>query len=178
MITRSTEGVTDVTTDIADTIIGWGMASAIVALLLVALAFAASIAIAKKAGYSGWWGAIFVLAWPIAWLFLAIFAILKWPALKERDEALAVLRENNLTIPRHDRKAVREERRAREAEAQAQRDVEKAQAARVKAEAERAKLEARAATPKSGVAAAEQVPASADAPVAATDSAPPDEGTS
>jgi hypothetical protein len=139
----------DYLTDTADQIAAWGVGSLIVAILLVVLAFAASIAIAKKAGYSGWWGAIFVLAWPIGWLFLAIFAVLKWPVVKERNEALAVLRENNLTIPRHDRRAVREQKKVLAAEAEAQRNVEKAQAARVKAEAERSKFEAQAAaTPK------------------------------
>lgn len=141
----ATEGITDVTTSVAERIISWGLASIIVGALLLALMFVASIAIAKKAGYSGWWGAIFVLAWPIGWLFLGIFAILKWPALKERDEAFAVLREHDLTIPMQDRRAIREEKRRLAAEQQAQRDLEKAQAARLKAEAERAKLAARGA---------------------------------
>jgi hypothetical protein len=142
---------TNAITDAGETVLGWGFWTIIVAVLLIALAFAASIAVAKKAGYSGWWGAIFVLAWPFAWLFIAVFAVLKWPVLKERDEALAVLRENNLTIPRHDRRAVREQKKVVAAEAEAQRNVEKAQAARVKAEAERSKFEAQAAAaPKGG----------------------------
>jgi hypothetical protein len=147
-------------TDTVDWIVAWGIGSLVVAVLLIVLAFAASIAIAKKAGYSGWWGAIFVLAWPIAWLLLAIFAVLKWPVVKERDEALAVLRENNLTIPRHDRRAVREQKKVLAAEAEAQRNVEKAQAARIKAEAERTKFETRAAaTPKKD---AKAIPADAE----------------
>lgn len=140
----------DYLTETADQIAAWGIGSLIVVVLLIVLAFAASIAVAKKAGYSGWWGAIFVLAWPVGWLFLAIFAVLKWPVVKERDEALAVLRENNLTIPRHDRRAVREQKKVLAAEAEAQRNVEKAQAARIKAEAERNKFEAQAAAAPKG----------------------------
>lgn len=178
MIGRTTDGITDVTTSIADRIISWGLASLIVSILLVALLFVASIAIAKKAGYSGWWGAIFVLAWPFAWLFLGIFAVLKWPALKERDEAFAVLRENNLTTPSHDRKAVREERRKREAEEQAERDVEKAKAARLKAEAEQSKLQARTSTPQKGVAAQPGADSAAPATDRAADAAGSADGAS
>jgi hypothetical protein len=141
---------TNAITEAGDTILGWGFWTVIVAVLLIALAFVASIAVAKKAGYSGWWGAIFVLAWPFAWFFIAIFAVLKWPVVKERDEALAVLRENNLTIPRHDRRAVREQKKVLAAETEAQRNVEKAQAARVKAESERSKFESQAAASPKG----------------------------
>ena len=96
--------------DINDTIYSWGVGFWVVVIGLSLLVLVASIAIAKKAGYSGWWGALFALVWPISWLLFGLFAVFKWPILKERDEALRVLKENNLVTPsqlRHAEKAAK-----------------------------------------------------------------------
>ena len=62
------------------------------------IALVAAILIARKAGYSHWLGVIAV-AVPLAGLvFILIFAFVKWPALKQRDEALALLKKNGLSL--------------------------------------------------------------------------------
>jgi len=96
--------------DVNDTIYSWGVGFWVVVIGLSLLVLVASIAIAKKAGYSGWWGALFALVWPISWLLFGLFAVFKWPILKERDEALRVLKEHNLVTPsqlRHAEKAAK-----------------------------------------------------------------------
>ncbi len=67
-------------------------------ILYVLIALVSAILIARKAGYSQWLGVIAV-AVPIAGpVFILIFAFVKWPALKERDAALALLKKNGLSI--------------------------------------------------------------------------------
>jgi|GEM_PF-974593 len=128
---------------------------ALIALAIVSLVVA--IVIAKKAGYSGWWGAIAVLFPPAGLVLVLLLALFKWPALKERDEALGVLASHEMTLPSHERKAIKEAERKRAIEDAARKRMEKAQAEREKADAERerfAAAEAKRATDASVVAAA------------------------
>lgn len=99
-----------------------------------------AIVITKKAGYSGWWGALAVLVPPLGVLLVLLFAFLKWPALKQRDEALGILKTNDLTLPSQERAAIKEAERRQQVEDEARRRMEKAQADRVKAEADREKF--------------------------------------
>ena len=91
--------------DVNDTIYSWGVGFWVVVIGLSLLILVGSIAIARKAGYSGWWGALFALVWPVSWLLFGLFAVFKWPVIKERDEALRVLKENNLVTPSQMRSA-------------------------------------------------------------------------
>jgi hypothetical protein len=128
---------------------------ALIALAIVSLIVA--IVIAKKAGYSGWWGAIAVLFPPAGLVLVLLLALFKWPALKERDEALGVLASHEMTLPSHERKAIKEAERKRAIEDAARKRMEKAQAEREKADAERerfAAAEAKRAADASVVAAA------------------------
>jgi cytoskeletal protein RodZ len=151
-----------------------------IALFVVYLILA--IVIAKKAGYSGWWGALAVLVPPLGVLLVLLFALLKWPALKQRDEALGILKANDLTLPSDERAAIKEAERKQQIEDEARRRMEKAQADRVKAEADREKFreaQARdAATRVASANAAEIAAASeakpADAPVATPEANPAD----
>jgi hypothetical protein len=62
------------------------------------IALVAAILVARKAGYSHWLGVIAV-AVPVAGpVFILIFAFVKWPALQERDDALALLKKHGLSI--------------------------------------------------------------------------------
>lgn len=75
--------------------LGW-ITLAVVVYAVIALV--AAILIARKAGYSHWLGVIAV-AVPLAGLvFILIFAFVRWPALKQRDEALALLKKNGLSL--------------------------------------------------------------------------------
>jgi len=105
---------------------------------LAIISLIVAIVVAKKAGYSGWWGAIAVL-FPPAGLVLAL---LQWPALKERDEALGVLTAHDMMLPSHERKAIKEAERKRGIEDEARKRMEKAQAEREKADAERERFAA------------------------------------
>jgi hypothetical protein len=68
-------------------------------ILYAVIALVAAILVARKAGYSHWLGVIAVMV-PIAGaVFILIFAFVKWPALKERDAALALLKKNGLSLP-------------------------------------------------------------------------------
>ena len=145
----TTVDVTSIDTDEATrTLSEWLDQAGTVAIIAVVAVFVLTVvigvAIAKKAGYSGWWGAFATLVPVIGWLLLLLFALLKWPALRERDEALTVLRERGIPLPSHERAALKEEERMREREAQARRDMERAQAQRAKAEADRESLRSRA----------------------------------
>ncbi len=131
------------------------------AVAVAVLTFIVAIAVSKKAGYSGWWGAIAVLFPPVGVILLLLFALLKWPALKERDEALGVLTENGLTLPSHERAAIKEAERKKAVEDEARRRMEKAQAEREKADAERARFNAKQAEAPAAV---EPAPAPALAP--------------
>ena len=129
-----------------------------------------AIVVAKKAGYSGWWGAIGVLFPPVGVLLLVLFALLKWPALKERDEAIGILDNHSLTLPSRERAAVKEAERRRAVEDEARKRMEKAQAEREKAEAERARFQAAEAKRAAELPAPPAAPPAADAP--ATPDAP------
>ncbi len=124
---------------------------------LAVLSLILAIVIAKKAGFSGWWGAVGVLFPPLGVVLALLFALVKWPALKQRDEALGILTANDLTLPSQERKAIKEAERKQSIEDEARKRMEKAQAAREKADAERAKFaasEAKRAADASTVAAA------------------------
>ncbi len=109
---------------------------------LVVLSLIVAIAVSKKAGYSGWWGAIAVLFPPIGIILALRLAMLKWPSLKERDEALGILDQNHLTLPSQERKAIKEAERKRTIEDAARKRMEKAQVDREKADAQREKFAA------------------------------------
>jgi hypothetical protein len=130
--------------NISDSVTKWYESAGIWALLLTGLFFllwlVASIAIAKKAGYSGWWGALFVLVPFLSWILFALFALLKWPVAKQRDEARGVLKEHSLSLPSDERAAVKEAERKQAIEEQARRNMEKAQADRIKAEEAKARF--------------------------------------
>ncbi len=75
--------------------LGWITLGTIVYALI---ALVSAILIARKAGYSQWLGVIAV-AVPVAGpVFILIFAFVKWPALRERDAALALLKKHGLSI--------------------------------------------------------------------------------
>lgn len=158
--------------NLSETATDWYESAGIWALVLTALFFllwlVAAIAISKKAGYSGWWGALFVLVPFLSWILFGLFAILKWPVAKQRDEARGVLKENSLSLPSDERAAIKEAERKQAIEEQARRNMEKAQADRIKAEEAKARFvagspaAARAATPPADSTA----DASAPAPVA------------
>ncbi len=73
---------------------GW---IALVGALSIVLSLIAAIIVARKAGYSHWLGIIAVLvpgAGPLMFLF---FALAKWPVVKQRDEAIALLESKGAT---------------------------------------------------------------------------------
>lgn len=118
----------------------------LVALITVAVVFLVilitGVAISKKAGYSGWWGAIAVLVPPLGLILVLLFAVAKWPALKERDEALGVLESHQLTLASHERRAIKELERKQKVEDAARKRMEKAQLERERVEAERQRFAA------------------------------------
>ena len=63
------------------------------------IALVAAILIARKAGYSHWLGVIAVTVPVAGAVFILIFAFVKWPALKQRDAALELLKKNGLSLP-------------------------------------------------------------------------------
>lgn len=129
----------------------------------------AMIAVVKKAGYSGWWAVLGVLLPPLGVVLLLAFALVKWPALKERDEAVKVVTDNNLILPSHEQRAIREAERARQMEEEARRRMERAQADREKADAEHARIQAAQAARQARMAeaAAGMPPARTDEPTLA-----------
>jgi hypothetical protein len=136
---------------------------------LTVLSLIVAIVVAKKAGYSGWWGAIAVLFPPLGIVLVLLMALLKWPALKQRDEALGILTANDLTLPSEERKAVKEAERKLAIEDAARKRMEKAQAAREKADAERARFaasEAKRASDAAAIAAASVAASATATPVA------------
>ena len=62
------------------------------------IALVSAILIARKAGYSHWLGVIAVAVPIVGPVFVLIFAFVKWPALKQRDAALALLKKNGLSL--------------------------------------------------------------------------------
>ncbi len=81
--------------DVVSAWLGWLILATI---LYAIIALVSAILIARKAGYSQWLGVIAV-AVPVAGpVFILLFAFVKWPALKERDTALALLKKNKLSL--------------------------------------------------------------------------------
>jgi len=66
--------------------------------LYAVIALISAILIARKAGYSHWLGVIAVAVPVVGPVFILIFAFVKWPALKERDAALALLKKHGLAL--------------------------------------------------------------------------------
>jgi hypothetical protein len=62
------------------------------------IALVSAILVARKAGYSHWLGVIAVAVPVVGLIFVLMFAFVKWPALKERDAALALLKKNGLAL--------------------------------------------------------------------------------
>jgi hypothetical protein len=81
--------------DVVTAWLGW-LTLATIAYVVISLV--AAILIARKAGYSHWLGVIAVAVPFVGLVFVLMFAFLKWPALKERDAALALLKKNGLSI--------------------------------------------------------------------------------
>jgi hypothetical protein len=75
--------------------LGW-LTLATIAYLVISLV--AAILVARKAGYSHWLGVIAVAVPAVGLVFVLIFAFVKWPALKERDAAVALLKKHGLSI--------------------------------------------------------------------------------
>jgi len=67
------------------------------ALFMIILLISA-VLVARKAGYSHWLGVIAVLVPVIGPLLFLVFAIVKWPALDQRDRALALLEEKGIEL--------------------------------------------------------------------------------
>ena len=87
-----------------------------------------AIIAAKKAGFSGWWGAFVVLI-PVLGPIIALFlVVLPWPALKERDEAIDLLEAKGVALPSRERKALKAQEKQDAIDAEARRNVEAAKA--------------------------------------------------
>ena len=146
----------------ADYLHDFGQITFFALIALAILGLIVAVIVAKKAGYSGWWGAIGVLFPPVGLVLVLLFALFKWPSLKERDEALGILAANDLTLPSHERKAIKEADRKHAIEDAARKRMEKAQVDREKADVERARFaasEAKRASDVSAAAAAAAIPA-------------------
>ncbi len=68
------------------------------AALYAVIGLVSALLIARKAGYSHWLGVIAVAVPIVGAIFVLLFAFVKWPALRERDKALALLEEKGLSI--------------------------------------------------------------------------------
>ena len=163
--------------NLTETASDWYQTAGVWALVLTVLFFllwlVAAIAIAKKAGFSGWWGALFILVPFISWILFGLFAILKWPVTKQRDEARGVVRSNDLTLPSEERAAIKEAERKQAIEDQARRNMEKAQAERIKAEEAKARFAASSQALKTAAPAADAKAAPAPAASSSTAEQPP-----
>ena len=148
---------------------GWTALIVTAAVFVLTLIF--TIVIAKKAGYSGWWGALAVLVPGLGFILFLLFAMLKWPSLKERDEAIGVIDANDLMLPSRERAAVKEAERRKQLEADARARMEQARADREKAEAESARYR-RAQAADEAEAAAAATAAADSAPAAAPEETP------
>lgn len=156
---------------VADFLQTAGQVALISAAVTFVLTLFVGIAVAKKAGYSGWWGALAVLVPPLGVVLALLFALLKWPALKERDEALGVLEAHALTLPSHERAAIKEAERKKQIEDEARRRMEIAQAEREKAEADRERFRAaQALNAQAAAARVEPEAKQADAPAPSPES--------
>lgn len=129
------EGVTDFL-ESAGLIAVWSAAAVWLLVLLLA------VVVVHKAGFSAWWAVLGVLLPPLGLLLLIVFALAKWPVHRERDEALSLIKENDLILPSHAARAQRDAERARQYEEEARLRMERAQADRAKADAEHARIQA------------------------------------
>lgn len=164
---------------VADFLQTAGQIALITTVAVFVLALIVGIVVAKKAGYSGWWGALAVLLPPLGVILVLLFAFLKWPALKERDEAIGVIDANDLMLPSRERAAVKEAERRKQLEEDARRRMEQARIDREKAEAESARYRrAQAADEAAAATAAASQAKSADAPAAAPAPPAPDSSDS
>ncbi len=66
--------------------------------IYLVLALIAAVLVARKAGYSHWLGVIAVLVPAVGAIVVLLFAFVKWPALRERDAAKALLKEHGLSL--------------------------------------------------------------------------------
>ncbi|MCB2413435.1 hypothetical protein LGT39_11325 [Demequina sp. TTPB684] len=129
----------EVGTRVADFLETAGWTALIVSIAVLVLTLIVGVAIAKKAGYSGWWGALAVLVPGLGFILFLLFGMLKWPALKERDEAIGVIEANDLMLPSRERAAIKEAERRKQIEEEARRRMDQARLDREKAEAESAR---------------------------------------
>jgi hypothetical protein len=83
---------------VSDVVTAWLGWLTLATIAYVVISLVAAILIARKAGYSHWLGVIAVAVPIVGPVFILIFAFVKWPALKERDAALALLKKNGLSI--------------------------------------------------------------------------------
>lgn len=157
---------------VADFLQTAGQIALITTAALFVLGLIIGIVVAKKAGYSGWWGALAVLVPPLGVILALLFAFLKWPALKERDEAIGVIDANDLMLPSRERAAVKEAERRKQLEEDARRRMEQARIDREKAEAESARYRRAQAADEAAAATAAAAPAKSDAAPAATPAPP------
>jgi ABC-type sugar transport system permease subunit len=81
--------------DVVTAWLGW-ITLAVVFYMVIGLI--AAILVYRKAGYSHWLGVIAVAVPLIGPIFVLAFALLKWPALRERDAAIALLKKNGLSL--------------------------------------------------------------------------------
>ena len=97
-LVTATDSAADDNLTFGDVVSAWLGWITLAIILYAVIALLAAILIARKAGYSHWLGVIAV-AVPVAGpIFILIFAFTKWPALKERDAALELLKKNGLSI--------------------------------------------------------------------------------
>src|SRR5690606_5137742 len=67
--------------------------------LRVGISLVAAMLVARKAGYSHYLGALAILVPVLGTVLILAFAVVRWPALKERDDAFALLKKNNIALP-------------------------------------------------------------------------------
>lgn len=80
--------------------------------LYTVIILVSAVFIARKAGYSPWLGVIAVAVPVVGPLFILAFAMLKWPALKERDAARALLESKGIEAPKSARTEKLEQKKA------------------------------------------------------------------
>jgi len=94
-------------TDAAETGTDWSRIIWITALVSLAVLVVSAGIITRKAGYSYWLGLLAVVIPIFAPLIALWLALVKWPALKERDEAFKMLEKAGYTVPRKPKKIKR-----------------------------------------------------------------------
>ncbi len=81
---------------ISDVLNEWSGWILLIGASYLVVALIAATLVARKAGYSHWLGVIAVAVPVVGAVFILLFAFVKWPALKERDAAKALLKKNGL----------------------------------------------------------------------------------